>query len=136
MLDRSRASIALMVTLAWWLPHAAAEGGSDRLQPMDIFDLELATDPQISPDGSQVVYVRQFADVKSDQRYSNLWVVDFDGSNHRPLTTGHQNDNTPRWSPDGTRLVYISDKGGSEDAVISHMNIFCHDLHFFLIRIF
>ena len=65
-------------------PVAAAEERPDRLSPMDIFDLELAADPQISPDGSVIVYVRHFCDVKTDQRYSNLWTVDFDGANHRP----------------------------------------------------
>ncbi|UCG34050.1 MAG: hypothetical protein JSU68_05320, partial [Phycisphaerales bacterium] len=87
-------------TLITWfvllLPAAgmAAEDKPDRLVPMDVFNLELAGDPQISPDGSQVVYVRQFADIKTDQRHSNLWIIDFDGSNHRPLTTGNHSDSS------------------------------------------
>lgn len=83
------------------------------LSEMDVFHLEFATDPQISPDGARVVYVRRFADIMTDQYYTNLWIVDFDGTNHRPLTTGHQRDNTPRWSPDGTKLLYLSDEHGT-----------------------
>ena len=79
----------------------------------DAFELELATDPQISPDGRQVVYVRQFVDTMEDQRRSNLWIVATDGSDHRPLTTGNTSDAMPRWSPDGTSLAYVSDAAGS-----------------------
>ncbi len=79
----------------------------------DLFDLEYISDPQISPDGERIVYVRNFMDIHTDQTLSNLWIIDFDGSRNRPLTTGNQHDYAPRWSPDGRRLLYLSDKGGS-----------------------
>ncbi|MFT7364935.1 MAG: Tol biopolymer transport system component, partial [Algoriphagus sp.] len=50
------------------------------LQPLDLFDLEYISDPQISPDGSKVVYVRNFKDVMTDRDYSSLWMVNIDGS--------------------------------------------------------
>jgi acylaminoacyl-peptidase len=92
------------------MPAEAA--GPTPLTAMDEFSLQLATDPQISPDSKRVVYVRQFNDVMSDKRYSNLWVVNADGSNHRVLTTGMHKDTSPRWSPDGTQLIYVSDRDG------------------------
>ncbi len=92
---------------------ALAGAPSDRLSIGDVFNLELASDPQISPDGTGVVYVRQFADIMKDQRRSNLWIVSFDGKDHRPLTTGNFSDTSPRWSPDGTQIAYISDRDGS-----------------------
>lgn len=105
-----------MRALLLWLTILAlalTAAGADRLTPMDIFQLELATDPQISPDGQRIVYVRQFADIMSDRRCSNLWIINFDGSGHRPLTTGNFRDASPRWSPDGTQLLYLSDREGS-----------------------
>jgi acylaminoacyl-peptidase len=87
---------------------AAAQSG--RLAVTDVFNLELATDPQISSDGRRVVYVRQFSDLLTDRRYSNLWMINFDGTDHRPLTTGNFNDTSPRWSPDGTQLIFLSDR--------------------------
>jgi acylaminoacyl-peptidase len=93
------------------LPLAATASEPDdegTFQPIDVFQIENASDPQISPDGKRIVYERNFSDVMGDRRQSNLWIVDFDGSNHRPLTTGAQNDRSPRWSPDGTRVAYAS----------------------------
>jgi acylaminoacyl-peptidase len=92
-------------------PGPKAAPRADVLQPMDIFHLEYASDPQISPDGTKIVYVRHFMDVMKDRRRSNLWIIA--GGDHRPLTTGKHNDYAPRWSPDGNRLVYVSDADGS-----------------------
>jgi acylaminoacyl-peptidase len=90
-----------------------AATGQSKLTVEDIFQLETAADPQISPDGKRIIYVRQFQDIMADQRRSNLWVINFDGTDHRPLTTGNFSDSSPRWSPDGTQILYVSDRKGS-----------------------
>jgi dipeptidyl aminopeptidase/acylaminoacyl peptidase len=79
-----------------------------RFHALDIFDLEWADDPQISPDGSLIVYVRRSMDIMKDRVRSNLWTVDFNGAEHRPLLSGPANYRSPRWSPDGSRLAYLS----------------------------
>lgn len=100
----SRASaIILSLVIA-----GTASAQNQPFQIMDVFELEHASDPQISPDGARVVYVRNFADIATDQRYSNLWIINADGSNHRALTTGLINAHTPQWSPDGSKLAFIS----------------------------
>ena len=86
---------------------------ASKLTINDVFNLELVSDPQISPDGKQIIYVRQFADIMTDRRCSNLWIINFDGSDNRPLTTGNFNDMNPRWSPDGKQILYISTRDGS-----------------------
>ena len=85
---------------------------SDVMEPLDVFELEFVSDPQISPDGKKIIYVRNFKDIMSDRNLSNLWVIDVDGRNNRPITTGNQNDYSPRWSPDGSQIVYVSNKDG------------------------
>lgn len=79
----------------------------------DVFLLNYASDPQVSPDGDFVVYVHNFMDIMEDRRRSNLWRIDSNGGNARPITTGAVNDASPRISPDGTRIAYVSsdDKG-------------------------
>ena len=56
--------------------------------------------------------MRNFVEIKSDKFYSNLWIINFDGSGSRPLTGGLYSDKSPRWSPDGSQIIYISDRGG------------------------
>ncbi|HEV3316150.1 MAG TPA: S9 family peptidase [Candidatus Angelobacter sp.] len=88
----------------------------------DIFNLQSASDPQISPDGQRIVYVRGFADIMTDKRCSNLWMINADGSNNRPLTSGVHNDANPRWSPDGTRIAYVSDVDGHGQIYVRWMD--------------
>ncbi|MDC6389389.1 S9 family peptidase [Maribacter sp. PR1] len=78
------------------------------LELTDIFDYEFVSDPQISPDGSKIIYVRNFKDIMTDKNLSNLWMVNFDGSQNRPLTTGNHNDYYPRWSHDGKKIIFKS----------------------------
>ena len=99
---------ALCIALA--LPNHVihAQSGDPALfQPQHIFELEYADDPRISLDGSEIVYVRTFMDIMTDRARSNLWITSYDGSGHRPLLTGQQDYTSPRWSPDGARLLYV-----------------------------
>jgi acylaminoacyl-peptidase len=86
---------------------------AERLSLTDIFQIQTATVPQISPDGKRIVYQRNFADITTDRRYSNLWIVNFDGTGDRPLTTGKFTDADARWSPDGTEIAFTSNRDGS-----------------------
>ncbi len=95
---------------------------SNQLEMLDIFTLDFFSDPQISPDGSKVIYVRNFKEVMTDRNLSNLWIVNFDGSKNRPLTTGDQNDRSPRWSNDGSRIVYSSNKSGKNEVYLRWMD--------------
>ncbi len=88
------------------------------LQLLDVFELEFAADPQISPDGQSIVYVRTSMDIMKDAKRSTLWTIDFDGRNHRPLTASQQSQNAPRFSPDGKRLLFVSNKDGSSQVYV------------------
>ncbi len=106
-------SALLSLLLAVILSPAFAQGETRPLSELDIFDLEYAADPRISPDGAQVVYVRNAMSVMKDRRQSSLWIVGSDGTNHRKLNTGEAKESSPRWSASGERLAYVagSDQG-------------------------
>ncbi len=89
---------------------------------LDIFNLEYISDPQISPDGSKIVYVRNFKDIMTDKNLSNLWIINADGTDNRPLTTGNQSDFYPRWSNTGDKMIYKSNKDGSVQVYLRWMD--------------
>ena len=78
----------------------------------DLYRLRFVSDPQVSPDGSQVAYVVAWVDPDDHTRYrSQLMLAAYDGSSPpRPLTSGRHRDSAPRWSPDGCWLAFLSDR--------------------------
>lgn len=104
--------LTMSLVLATCLSLAAEDQDSSRFLNTDVFELEIAADPQISPDGSQVAYVRQSMDIMTDRARSNIWIVATNGRDHRPLLSGTDSYSSPRWSPDGTRLAYVSSAEG------------------------
>ncbi|MEJ2204474.1 MAG: S9 family peptidase [Gemmatimonadota bacterium] len=117
-----RTAWAALLCLWAGTPLVAQEQDPDHFGYLDVFELEVAADPQISPDGSQVVYVRRGSDIMTDRARTSLWIVDVDGSDHRPLTDGTGNVSQPRWSPDGKRLAYVSSQDGSAQLWVRWMD--------------
>jgi len=82
---------------------AAATQDPSKDLTLDLYlDWERVSDPQISPDGHQIVYTRRQVDRVHDRWESELWIVDRDGGRNRFLTRGAG----ARWSPDGTRIAF------------------------------
>ncbi|MGN7998498.1 prolyl oligopeptidase family serine peptidase [Sphingomonas sp. 22176] len=104
----------LALLLIATIPAAAiAQDAPNRLfTGSDLFALEQASDPQISPDGSKVAYVRQSADIMTDRGRASIWLVDVKTGQQTPLVAGTGSHSQPRWSPDGTRLAYVSSGEG------------------------
>ena len=103
-------TVALLLTASFSLVAEASD--NRKFLNTDVFELEIAADPQISPDGSQVAYVRQSMDIMTDRLKSNVWVVGTNGRDHRPLLSGTDSYSSPRWSPQGDRLAYVSSAEG------------------------
>lgn len=102
--------IYLLLLLHLFVFNTIEAQQKSNLELTDIFDMEYVSDPQISPDGEKVIYVRNFKDIMTDKNHANLWMVNADGSKNRPLTTGNQNDFAPRWSHDGSKIIFSSNR--------------------------
>ncbi len=83
-----------------------------RLAPDDLYKLTFVSDPQISPDGKQIAYVRTVIDEKTKEYRSVIWIAAIGTGKPRPFTSGTKTDTSPRWSPDGSKLAFISDRSG------------------------
>ncbi|MFQ5533429.1 MAG: S9 family peptidase [Sphingomonadales bacterium] len=119
MFDRLTGAVAALAVMLMLVPAHAEDG---RFELIDVFELEYASDPRISPDGKQIVYVRNSMDIMKDSGRSNLWIVDTDGSDHRPLASANENFSSPRFSPDGGRLLFVSSSEGSAQLYLRWMD--------------
>jgi len=80
--------------------------------PEDVYELVSVSDPRVSPDGSVVAYVLTTVDRDESKYLSAIWIAPVDGSDApRQFTFGPRNDTSPRWSPDGSELAFVSNRG-------------------------
>jgi dipeptidyl aminopeptidase/acylaminoacyl peptidase len=78
--------------------------------PEDLTRILFVADPQLSPDGRRVAFVVTTLSEDRDEYLANIWIVDVDGGTPRRFTAGPRRDIEPRWSPDGTRLAFLSER--------------------------
>jgi dipeptidyl aminopeptidase/acylaminoacyl peptidase len=98
-----------------------ATGPSRYFTGADLFNLEVATDPQISPDGRTIAYVRKSNDVMTDRARGTIWLIDVATGAQRPLIAGPGSYYSPRWSPDSARLAYVGADSGSPQLYVRWM---------------
>ena len=72
----------------------------------DLFRFQWIADPQLSPDASQIAFVKVTVDEKKDRYDTSIWSVSAHGGTPRQMTTG-TSDSAPRWSPDGKSLAFL-----------------------------
>lgn len=86
-----------------------------QLQPLSpevlAYGLTTPSDPQVSPDGTRVIYTLHRVDPQSKRIQSQIWLCGIDGAEPRPLTPGGQHASGARWSPDGTRIAFTAAAG-------------------------
>jgi dipeptidyl aminopeptidase/acylaminoacyl peptidase len=86
------------------------------MRPEDVYVLTSVGDPRISPDGRRVAYVVSRIDEEANAYRSAIWVAPLDGSAEpRQLTSGARADQSPRWSPDGSWLAFVSNRDGDDE---------------------
>lgn len=84
----------------------------------DLYRLKGVADPQISPDSRRAVYVVRETDLPAGKSRSNLWGVDLQSGAAAPLTISEKTNRSPRWSPDGRSIAFVSNRGGEDQVWI------------------
>jgi dipeptidyl aminopeptidase/acylaminoacyl peptidase len=107
-----RVLACLLLALSVPAPAVSANTPARTFSGTDLFKLSGATDPQVSPDGAKVAYVRMTADIMSDRAVPTIWLVDVASGRERPLVSGSAS--MPVWSPDGRRIAYVAGGDGKE----------------------
>ena len=100
----------------------------------DLLTLQGVGDPQVSPDGARVAFVRTATDTEKNTYQGEIWAAPADGSRPaRKFTGGKWNDGEARWSPDGTQIAFVSNRqeeqaqvflipaDGGEASVLTHL---------------
>jgi dipeptidyl aminopeptidase/acylaminoacyl peptidase len=98
-----------------------SEGPSKLFQPRDIFALRAAGDPQVRPDGGAIAYVRTTQDIMTDNGHPSIWLVDPATGAQTPLAADDSANMRPTWSPDGSRIAYVSAGPGGAQLYVRWM---------------
>jgi dipeptidyl aminopeptidase/acylaminoacyl peptidase len=106
--------LAVAVMLVAWPAALAAEP----FTATAMMSLRRLTDPQVSPDGSQIVFVLAEVDLEANKAPTDLWSVPVRGGEPRRLTRHPASDSRPRWSPDGRWIAFISTRDGGPQVYV------------------
>jgi len=113
---RSLVSGALLVTVVSSIPAGQAQTRR-RLTLVDLLNVPRLSDPQVSPDGRQIVYELAEADWKANKRVSHVWRIGVDGSGLVRMTSG-AGEQGARWSPNGGAIAFDGKRAGADEAQV------------------
>ncbi len=102
-------------------PFAVAQGKRP-MTLVELLEVPQLSEPQLSPDGRQLLYQLGEADWEANKRVSHVWRIDADGSGQVQLTNGEGGEESPRWSPDGSRIAFLAERGDIEGTQIYLIN--------------
>ena len=105
----SRSRIVIGLTLACLT--AAAAAAQRPMTPIDLLEVPRLSEPQLSPDGRELVYVLAEADWKANKRIAHLWRSSTETGETIQLTRGAAGESTPRWSPGGEYIAFVTERG-------------------------
>ena len=91
------------------------------VRPEDLYLVSNVSDPQTAPDGSRVAYVVTRPDKEANEMRTSVWVVPADGSSPARQFSRGNKDHSPRWSPDGRYLAFVSERGEKNQLFVASL---------------
>src|SRR5580704_15485342 len=91
--------------------------GARPMTLVDVMNVPQISDPQVSSNGREILYVLSEPNWKANRRIGHIWKVNSDGTGAIQMTSGTDGENSPRWSPDGKSIAFIAKRGTEPEAV-------------------
>ena len=113
----TRSLVALLILATVPLVSSQARQPQRPMTLIDLLNVPSLSDPRLSPDGRQMLYVLARADWKANRRIGQVWRANADGSAAVQLTTGANEASSPRWSPDGTTIAFVARRDAPQPQV-------------------
>ncbi|MGK0219964.1 MAG: dipeptidyl aminopeptidase/acylaminoacyl peptidase, partial [Planctomycetota bacterium] len=96
---------------------SAAQEAKRPLVIDDFFQLKYVGNPHLSPDGQWIAYTQTTSDLKKDKSETRIWMIPSAGGEALPMTAKGSSASSPRWSPDGKYLSFLSKRGDGKTQV-------------------
>lgn len=100
------------------LPAPISAADKPGMSVVDLLEIPLLSNPELSPDGSQLLFTLAEADWKKNKRLTHIWRQTIGEGKATQLTRGEEGESSPKWSPDGTTIAFLAKRSGDKEAQI------------------
>jgi dipeptidyl aminopeptidase/acylaminoacyl peptidase len=102
--------------------HTDIIGQQKPVMPEDLYKIKKVSSPRLSPDGKFIAYTVEVPCIKKNKYNSDIWLIPVNGGSPIQLTDNPASDKSPRWSPDSSKIAFISKRDGKANLFIINIH--------------